>query len=88
MQEQLDSSQATPAWVAQAWASFALSVGGTLIGVYNLPVDHWFRAFLAMGIVFSVGSCLSLAKTIRDTHESKRAAMRKRGDEALEAQHG
>ncbi len=67
-----DVQKDTAAWIFQVWASFALSVGVTGIGISYLPVDPWIRAFLAMGLTFSVGSSLSLAKTVRDNHEAKR----------------
>ncbi|HEY2517422.1 MAG TPA: YiaA/YiaB family inner membrane protein [Polyangiaceae bacterium] len=62
----------TGAWIFQVWASFALAVGTTSIGIAYMPVDPWLRAFLGMGLLFSVGSTFSLSKTIRDNHESKR----------------
>lgn len=68
------------AWVAQTWISFALAVGVTSLGIWNLPVDVWVKAFMAMGLLFSVGSTFSLAKTVRDQHESE--SLRKRIDEA------
>jgi hypothetical protein len=67
-----DVQRDTAAWIFQVWASFALSVGMTGIGIAYLPVEPWVRAFLAMGVTFSVGSSLSLAKTLRDNHEAKR----------------
>jgi hypothetical protein len=67
-----DVPRDTPAWIFQVWASFALSTGVTVVGVAYLPVDAWIRAFLAMGLLFSVGSAFSLAKTLRDNHEAKR----------------
>jgi hypothetical protein len=39
-------------------------------------VDVWVKAFMAMGLLFSVGSTFSLAKTVRDQHESE--SLRKR----------
>jgi hypothetical protein len=71
-----DISKDSPAWVFQVWASFALSIGVTGIGILWLPLDGWIRAFLGMGLLFSVGSCLSLAKTTRDAHEQKRLVNR------------
>jgi hypothetical protein len=62
----------SPAWVFQVWTSFAVSFGVMAIGIAYLPVDAWMRAFLAMGLLFVVGSCLSLAKTMRDQHEQKK----------------
>lgn len=59
----------SPAWQFQVWASFIIAVSTTGVGIYALPVDVWMRAFLGMGLLFSVGSTLSLAKTMRDKHE-------------------
>ena len=67
-----DVQRDTAAWIFQVWASFGLSVATTAIGIGYLPVDPWIRAFLWMGLAFSVGSSLSLAKTLRDNHEAKR----------------
>jgi hypothetical protein len=67
-----DVPRDTPAWIFQVWASFLVSIGATAVGIAYLPVDAWLRAFLGMGLLFSVGSSLSLAKTLRDNHEAKR----------------
>ena len=64
------------AWIVQVWLSFALSIGVTALGIYALPVDPWVRAFMGMGLLFTVGSSLSLAKTIRDQHEATRLTTR------------
>ncbi|MGV0026014.1 YiaA/YiaB family inner membrane protein [Phormidesmis priestleyi] len=66
----------TNAWVFQVWASFVLSVSATTVGILNLPVDSWVKGYMGMGVLFSVGSTLSLAKTTRDIHESKRLTSR------------
>ena len=68
------------AWVAQTWISFVLAVGVTGMGIWFLPVDVWVKAFMGMGLLFSVGSTFSLAKTVRDQHESE--SLRKRIDDA------
>lgn len=62
----------TVAWQFQVWASFVISASVTAIGVAYLPVDPWTKGFLAMGLLFTIGSCFSLAKTIRDEHETRR----------------
>ncbi len=62
----------TPAWIFQTWASFILSMGATGTGIYYLPVDLWVRGFMAMGILFTVASAFTLAKTVRDNHESEK----------------
>ncbi len=67
-----DVQRDTAAWIFQVWASFALAVGTTALGIAYLPVDPWIRAFFGMGLLFSVGSALTLAKTLRDNHEARR----------------
>lgn len=69
----------TAAWRFQVWVSFVVSSGLTGIGVAYLPIDIWMKGFLAMGLLFTVGSCFSLAKTVRDDHEEARPT-RERGD--------
>jgi hypothetical protein len=64
------------AWVIQSWLSFALAVGVTALGIYHLPVDGWQKAFLGMGLLFSIGSTFSLSKTVRDQHEQERITAR------------
>lgn len=66
----------TPAWIFQTWASFILSMTVTGIGIYYLPVDLWIRAFMAMGMLFTVASSFTLAKTVRDNHEAERLVNR------------
>jgi hypothetical protein len=68
------------AWVAQVWISFVAAVGVTMMGIWFLPVDGWVKGFMGMGLLFSVGSTFSLAKTVRDQHEAE--SLRKRLDDA------
>lgn len=70
------SASHSAAWVVQSWLSFALSLGVTAIGIWALPVDLWVKGFMAMGLVFTVGSSLTLAKTVRDQHEADRLTKR------------
>jgi hypothetical protein len=66
----MNEKKDTAAWIFQTWASFALSITITSIGIAYLPVSIWIQAFLAMGLLFTVGSSFTLAKTIRDNHEA------------------
>jgi hypothetical protein len=64
------------AWVAQTWISFTVSITATLYGIAYLPADSWVKGYLGMGLLFSVGSTITLAKTTRDIAESKRIISR------------
>ena len=68
------TNPSTAAWKFQVWTSFVASTAAMVIGILYLPVDLWTKGFFAMGLLFTVGSCFSLAKTIRDEHEAEREA--------------
>lgn len=59
-------------WRFQTWASFLISSVTTGAGIAYLPADIWIKAFLGMGMLFTMGSCFSLAKTMRDAHEQEK----------------
>ena len=65
-------SSNTAAWRFQVWTSFVVSSGLMALGILYLPVDLWTKGFFGMGLLFTVGSCFSLAKTIRDDAEEQR----------------
>ena len=60
------------AWVNFSYISFATSVLMVGGGIFALPLDWWTRAYFAMGMGMLIQSCLTLAKTVRDLHESSR----------------
>ena len=70
------STGPTPAFFAQAAISFGLSLLAVAIGVALLPVDPWIRAFLAVGVLYTVTSAFTLAKVVRDRQEDTTLASR------------
>jgi hypothetical protein len=64
------------AWVIQTWAAFLISISITTFSVLNLPLDNWIKGFMGIGLAFSIGSSLTLAKTTRDLHKSKKLTSR------------
>ncbi len=64
------------AWVTYTYASFGSAAAMTALGIWGIPADLWVKGYLAMAVVFLVGTCFTLAKTIRDEHEGKRLANR------------
>lgn len=68
----MKKSGITAGWHFQVWASFVISSGLTALGILYLPADLWTKGFLSMGMLFTIGSCFSLAKTLRDEHEADR----------------
>lgn len=66
----------TSAFYLQAIASFGISLGAVVLGIAYLPVSRWVRAFLALGILYTVTSAFTLAKVIRDRQEETEVVSR------------
>lgn len=62
----------SPAWLFFVRTSFVISVAATALGIVYMPVDFWIKGYLGMGLLFVVGSTLTLAKTVRDEFEGKK----------------
>jgi hypothetical protein len=69
---QVPSQPHTTAWILQVWISFLIALAATGIGIVNLPVNNWVKGYMGMGVLFTVGSSFSLAKTLRDRHEAEK----------------
>lgn len=72
MQNDTTVQKDSQAWVLYVWVAFLVSSSLMLFGIYFMPVDLWVKGYMVMGFFFSVGSTFTLAKTIRDNHESRR----------------
>jgi hypothetical protein len=42
------------------------------MGIIYLPVNGWIKGYMGMGLIFTVGSTISLTKTQRDLHEAEK----------------
>ncbi|MEO8892904.1 MAG: YiaA/YiaB family inner membrane protein [Coleofasciculaceae cyanobacterium] len=76
MQSQGGNQVHSKGWVIQSWASFILSISAMGIGIVFLPVDGWVKGYMGMGLLFTVGSTVSIAKTTRDIHEAQKITAR------------
>jgi hypothetical protein len=59
----------TTAFYAQSALSFGISLAALALGIIYLPLNGWPRAFLALGVLYSVTSAFGLAKCVRDRQE-------------------
>ena len=55
-----------------SWIAFGLSFVGMLIGLVYMEADLAMKGFLGMSYLFSLTSCFTLAKVVRDRHEAER----------------
>ncbi len=69
-------SPTTAAFFAQAVVSFAIAGITVVVGIVFLPVDPWVRAFLGIGVLYTVSSAFTLAKCVRDRQEEESVASR------------
>ncbi|MFF2552938.1 YiaA/YiaB family inner membrane protein [Nocardia sp. NPDC058058] len=69
-------TKSTMAFLAQAVIAFGISFTAMGIGIANLPLDFWQRGFLLMSMLFLVSSSFTLAKVVRDQHESTKVHQR------------
>ena len=58
-------------WRLQVWLSFGLAVIACGIGVIQLPGQELDRAFVALGLFFSLFACFAVAKMIRDNRDGQ-----------------
>ena len=70
----------TSAFTSFSYVAFGASVLMVAGGIAYLPLDWWVRGYFAIGVAMIIQSCFTLAKNIRDIHESSR--MINRIDEA------
>jgi hypothetical protein len=71
-----EAAQHTPAWVAFTHIAFAVSVLMVAVGILFAPMDIWIKAYFCMAAVMLMQTSVTLTKTLRDTHESKRLVNR------------
>ena len=68
--------QHSSTWVSFTYASFVGAVAMVVGGIVFLPVEMWVKAYFAMGVVLLVQTCITVSKTVRDVHESRRLVNR------------
>jgi len=65
-------NQNTKAFYNLAWIGFCLSAAGMVAGLFLFTGDLAMKGFLGMSYLFSVVSCFTLAKVVRDKAEAER----------------
>ena len=72
MSNYIYENQNTKGFQVMSWLAFALSTIGMIVGLIYVDADLSTKGFLAMAFLFSITSCFTLAKVIRDQHESEK----------------
>lgn len=53
-----------------AWIAFVISMVGMVLGIIYLEATFAMKGFLGMSYLFTVTSCFTVAKVVRDKHEA------------------
>ena len=65
-------NQNTKSFFNMAWIGFGVSFVGMIAGLIFLDSSFAMKGFLGMSYVFSVTSCFTVAKVVRDKHEASK----------------
>lgn len=59
-------------WIFFVKMTFITAILSMTFGIFFLPCELWIKGYMAMGTLFTVGSSITLSKTIRDEHEANK----------------
>lgn len=62
----------TKSFYNMAWIAFVLAFLGMVAGLFYLEASLAMKGFLAMSFLFTVTSCFTVAKVVRDKHEAEK----------------
>lgn len=72
MNHYIYENQNSKSFYTMSWVAFGLSFIGMLIGLVYMEADLALKGFLGMSYLFSVTSCFTLSKVVRDRHEAEK----------------
>ena len=72
MNHYIYENQNSKSFYTMSWVAFGLSFIGMLVGLIYMEADLALKGFLGMSYLFSVTSCFTLSKVVRDRHEAEK----------------
>jgi len=72
MSEYIFENRNSKSFYAMCWIAFVISFLGMAIGIVYLNADLPTKGFIAMSYLFSITSCFSVAKVVRDRYEAEK----------------
>lgn len=79
VRDQADGLPQTPMWGLVVWAGFGAALALTGWGMWQMPISPDYKAYLMVCWLFMVAQAFTLAKTLRDAHESRAIHLTGRG---------
>jgi len=72
MNHYIYENQNSKSFYNMSWIAFGLSFIGMLIGLIYMEAELAMKGFLGMSYLFSITSCFTLSKVVRDRHEAEK----------------
>ncbi len=60
------------AWLFFVKITFLSALTAMACGIFFMPCELWVKGYMTMGTLFTVGSSITLSKTLRDEHEANK----------------
>ncbi len=70
--EQFDIQSNSDGWLFFVKAAFVISLITTVAGILFMPVSLMTKGYFALSSLFMLSATITMSKTMRDEHESKR----------------
>lgn len=68
--------QDTEAWKVYTKLAFGIAMTFSIVGLWFLPLGWWLKGYIFIAYFFTLGSGITMIKTMRDEHESKKLVKR------------
>lgn len=68
--------QDTEAWKIYTKLAFGIAMTFSIVGLWFIPLNLWLKGYVFMAYFFTLGTVITMTKTMRDEHESKKLLKR------------
>ncbi|MEM1327092.1 MAG: YiaA/YiaB family inner membrane protein [Bacteroidota bacterium] len=65
-------NQNSKSFYTMSWIAFIIAAVGMVAGLIYIDADLATKGFLGMSYLFSITSCFTVAKVVRDRHEAEK----------------
>ncbi len=68
--------QDSSAWKFFTKLAFGVALFFSILGLWFIPINIWVKGYMVMAYFFTIGTTISMIKTMRDDHESRKLIKR------------
>lgn len=71
LRDNRDGQVDTAGWVATVWVAFAAAISLTAWGLWRMTIVDWQKGYMVVSWLFLLSTTFTLAKMVRDKHDSE-----------------